>query len=395
LRQGLVRAIGGVAMMALIAGAAACNSSSKNTSSGNSNSKCGYELAFFGALTGSAADLGINIEHGAELAVDQYNQKNGANCVTLKKFDSQGDPNKATGVARSVIADPKILGVIGPAFSGESANADPILNQAGVPLITPSATNPTLATGGTANGTPWKVFHRAVASDADQGPAAARYISEVLKATKVFVANDQSVYGAGIAQAVQDTLGASMVAGTDKTGGDGKVTDFGTTINKIKQSGATVVFYGGYYTNAGLLRKQLTAAGWKGTLVGGDGVKDPGYVAAAGAAAAEGSILTCPCAPPEKATGSFVADYKAKWGQDAGTYSDVAFDAANIFLKGIDAGKLTTSAMNDYLGTVDYQGVSNEYKFQPNGNLDPSHVIVWAFKVSGGQIVADQATPTS
>ena len=118
-------------------------------------------------------------------------------------------------------------------------------------------------------------------------------------------------------------------------------------------------------------------------------------MSAASAAAAEGSILTCPCAPPEKATGSFVADYKAKWGQDAGTYSDVAFDAANIFLKGIDAGKLTTSAMNDYLGSVDYTGVSNQYKFQPNGNLDASHVIVWAFKVQGGQIVADQATPTS
>jgi branched-chain amino acid transport system substrate-binding protein len=387
-------------MVALIAGAAACNSTSKTTGSGSGGStaaagkNCGYEIAFFGALTGSAANLGINISQGVQLAIDQYNDKNGAGCVTYKPFDSQGDPTKAAGVARSVIGDPKILGVVGPAFSGESANADPILNQAGIPLITPSATNPILATGGTANGTPWAVFHRAVASDADQGPAAARYISEVLKATKVFVANDQSVYGAGIAQAVQTTLGSAVV-GTDKTGADGTVTNFSSTVNKVKQSGATVIFYGGYYTNAGLLRKQLTAAGWTGTLVGGDGVNDPGYIKAAGAAAAEGSVFTCPCAPASKAGGSFDSDYQAKFNTAAGTYSDVAYDAAKIFLQGIAAGDTTTAKMNTYVSGVDYKGVANEYSFTSNGNLDPSHVIVWAFKVSGGQVIPDQATPTS
>jgi branched-chain amino acid transport system substrate-binding protein len=394
LRQGIARAIGGVAIVALIGGAAACNSTSKSTGSGSGSKNCGFEIAFFGALTGSQANLGINIEQGAELAVDQYNTKNGAGCVTIKKYDSQGDPDKATGVARQVITDKKILGVVGPAFSGESANADPILNSAGVPLITPSATNPVLATGGTDNGTPWTVFHRAVASDADQGPAAARYISEVLKATKVFVADDQSVYGAGIAAAVKQTLGSAVV-GTDKTGADGKVTDFSSTVNKIKSSGATAFFYGGYYTNAGLLRKQLTAAGWKGTEIGGDGVNDPGYIKAAGAAAAEGSVFTCPCSPAAKAGGSFVTDYKAKWGVDAGTYSDVAFDAANMFLQGINQGDTTTAKMNDYLKNINYTGVANTYQFTANGNLDPSHVVVWAFKVQGGAVVPDQAAPKS
>ena len=393
MRQGLVRAIGGVAMVALIAGAAACNSTSKSSGGGSASSKnCGYEIAFFGALSGSAANLGINIAQGAELAVDQYNQKNGANCVVFKKFDSQGDPTKAIGTARQVITDKKILGVVGPAFSGESANADPVLNQAGIPLITPSATNPVLATGGTANGTPWTVFHRAVASDADQGPAAARYITEVMKATKVFVADDQSVYGAGIASAVKTTLG-SAVAGTDKTGADGKVTDFSSTVNKVKQSGATVIFYGGYYTNAGLLRKQLTAAGWKGTLVGGDGVNDPGYIKAAGTAAAEGSVFTCPCSPASKAGGSFVTDYKTKWNVDAGTYSDVAYDAANMFLQGINAGDTTTAKMTSYLKTINYTGVANTYKFTDNGNLDPASVKVWAFKVVNGAVVPDQESP--
>jgi len=379
-------------MVALIAGAAACNSTSKTTT--KAGSTCGYHLAFFGALTGSAANLGINIEHGAELATDQYNAVHGAGCIQMVKFDSQGDPAVAPGIARQLVQDTKILGIIGPAFSGESIAANPIFNTAGIPLITPSATNPVLATGGVAGGTPWTVFHRAVANDGSQGPAAARYIKSVLNAKKVFVVDDQSAYGAGLADQVKTTLGG-LVAGSDKVGADGKQTDFSSTVTKVTSSGADVLFYGGYYQNAGLLRKQLTAAAWKGTLVAGDGVNDPGYIKAAGNAAAQGSIVTCPCAPASKASGTFDADYLKQWHQDAGTYSDVAFDAANMFLKGLDAGNNTTKKMNTYLSDITYQGVANEYKFQPNGELDPSKIIVWAFKVDNGQVVPDQATPTS
>jgi branched-chain amino acid transport system substrate-binding protein len=388
LRQGLVRALGGVAIVALVAGAAACNKSS-STGGTSSSSKCGYEIAYFGALTGSSANLGVNIEQGAELAVVQYNQKNGADCVTMKKFDSQGKPDVAPGLARQLVTDNKIIGIVGPPFSGESEAADPIFNDAGIPLITPSATRVSLSSHG------WKVFHRAVANDGSQGPGAANYIKSVLKATKVFVADDQSAYGAGLADAVKSTLGP-LVVGTDKTDADGKQTDFSATVQKIVSSGATAFFYGGYYQNAGLLRKQLTAAGWKGTLVAGDGTDDPGYATAAGNDAAAGTIVTCPCSPASKAGGTFVADYKAKWKVDAGTYSDVAYDATNIFLQGIDAGNLTPAKMNTYLSTVNYSGVANTYKFTSTGELDPSLIKVWAFKFGAdGKAVPDQEAPKS
>lgn len=390
LRQGLVRVFGGAAILALIAGAAACNSSSKSSNTGSSAGKnCGYELAYFGALTGSAANLGVNIEQGAELAVKQYNTKNGANCITIKKFDSQGDAGVAPGLARTIVTEPKLVGVVGLPFSGESEAAEPILDQAGIPSITPSATRPSLSTHG------WKVFHRAVANDSFQGPGAASYIKNILKATKVFVADDQSAYGAGLADVVKSTLG-SAVAGTDKTAGDGKQTDFSATVQKIVGSGATAFFYGGYYQNAGLLRKQLSAAGWKGVQIGGDGVSDPGFAKAAGNAAAAGSIVTCPCSPASKAGGTFVADYKTAWNVDAGTYSDVAYDAANIFLKGIDAGNTTPEKMNTYLSTVNYAGIANTYKFTSVGELDPSLVKVWAFKFDAtGAVVPDQEIPKS
>ena len=393
MRQGLARAFGGVAIAALLVGAAACNSSNKTTTGGaSSGSTCGYKIAYFGALTGSSANLGVNIEQGAELAVVQYNAKHGKDCITMQKFDSQGDPAVAPGLARSLVTDAKIIGVVGPPFSGESEAADPIFNDAGIPTITPSATRVSLSTHG------WKIFHRAVANDGSQGPAAAAYIKNVLKADKVFVGDDQSAYGAGLADAVKGALGSAVVVGTDKTSADGRQpgNDFSGFVQKVIASGATALFYGGYYQNAGLIRKQLTAKGWKGTLVAGDGVDDPGFAAAAGNDAAAGSYVSCPCSPASKAGGSFVADYKAQWNTDAGTYSDVAYDAANMFLKGLDAGNTTPDKMNTFLSTIQYTGVANTYKFTSVGELDPTYIKVWAFKFGAdGKPVPDQEAPKS
>jgi branched-chain amino acid transport system substrate-binding protein len=379
-------ALGAVAL--LVTG---CNSASSNggtTTSAAAGQACNLKIAFFGALTGSAANLGVNISQGAKLAVDQYNTKHADCKVEYKGFDSEGSPDKAPGIARQLVTDKTIVGVIGPAFSGESEAANPIFNEAGIPLITPSATNPALSTKG------WKIFHRAVANDSAQGPGAANYIKDVLKPTKVFVADDQSAYGAGLADAVKTTLGP-LVVGTDKTGADGKQTDFSALVTKIKSSGATVLFYGGYYQNAGLIAKQLAGAGAKVTLVAGDGVNDKGFVTSAGEAAAEGDVVTCPCSPPGEAKGTFVADYKKAFNTDAGTYSDVAFDAANIFLGAIDAGNTTPDKVNEYLKTVKYDGIANTYKFTETGELDPANIKVWAFKFSKGQVVPDQQVKTS
>lgn len=391
MRQGLIRALGGAAIVALVAAAAACNTGGDDDNGGGDQAgggkNCGYKIAFLGALTGSAANLGVNIAQGAELAVKQYNAKNGANCVEMPKFDTQGEPSVAPGAARKLVTDKKIVGVVGLPFSGESEAANPILFEAGIPNISPSATRPSLSTKG------WKTFHRAVANDNDQAPAAAKYIKDIMKPQKVFVAHDQSAYGAGLAGLVQQQLGP-LVVGTDKTGADGKQTDFSALVQKVVSSGAEAIFYGGYYTNAGLIRKQLTAAGWKGTLVAGDGTKDPGFAKAAGNAAAQGSVVTCPCAPASEAGGTFVADYKKEWNQDAGTYSDVAFDATNMFLKGLDEGNTDPEKMNTYLSTAQYQGVANTYKFTETGELDPQYLKVWAFKFDAtGVDKPDQEIP--
>jgi branched-chain amino acid transport system substrate-binding protein len=386
LRQKLARVIGGVAMLALVAGGTACSSGGDDTASGGD--ACGSKIAFFGALTGSSAALGINENNGVKLAVDKYNKENADCKVELVSLDSQGSPDQAPGLAQKAIDDTKILGIVGPAYSGESEAAGPLFNEAGLVTITPSATRPSLAEQ------KWKTFFRAVGNDFSQGPAAGNYIKNVLKADKVYVIDDQSAYGAGLADEVKKLLGPAVV-GSDKVQGEGKQTEFSAVVTKVKAAGVKAIFYGGYYQEAGLIRKQLTAAGVTAPLVAGDGVNDAAYITSAGAAAAEGTILTCPCQPATEARGTFAQEYKALTGTDPGTYSDTAYDAANILLAGIKAGKTTREGLLEFVKGYSGEGVAASYKFVENGELDPAQVKVWAFKVQGGKVVPDQEIPKS
>jgi branched-chain amino acid transport system substrate-binding protein len=382
LRQTVRRVLGGVALAALVAGAAACSGGGDDAA----GEACGNKIGFFGALTGSSAALGINENNGVKLAVEQYNKANPDCTVELVELDSQGSPDQAPQLAQRAIDDPKVLGIVGPAYSGESEAANPLFAEAGLVHITPSATRTSLSAQG------WKTFFRAVGNDLSQGPAAGLYIKNVLKAEKVYVIDDQSAYGAGLADEVKKVLGPAVV-GSDKVQGEGKQSDFSGVVTKVKSSGATAVFYGGYYQEAGLIRKQLTAAGVNAPLVAGDGVNDPAYITTAGQAAAEGTILTCPCQPATQARGSFAADFKALNGVDPGTYSDTAYDAANILLAGIKAGKTTRADLLEFVRNYTGEGVAANYKFTETGELDPAQVKVWAFKVQGDQVVPDQEIP--
>jgi branched-chain amino acid transport system substrate-binding protein len=379
--------VGAAAIAAfMMGGAAACKADSGDSGGTTGGATCDLKIGFFGALTGDAAGLGIHMRNGTKMAIDQYNKANAACQVKLEEYDSQGDPAKAPALAKQAVSDTKVVAIIGPAFSGESEVADPIFEAAGLPTISPSATRPSLSTKG------WKTFHRGVGNDESQGPAAGRYIKNVLKAEKVYVIDDQSAYGAGLADEVKKVLGTSVV-GDDKV--QVKQTDFSAAATAVNGKGATALFYGGYYTEAGLLLKQLKAAGWKGTMIAGDGVNDANFVKVAGQAAAEGTILTCPCAPATAAKGTFVTDYKAAFSADPGTYADVSYDITNITLEGIKAGKTARADLNTFISGYNKAGAATgvTYKFEATGELDPTQVIVWAFKVKAGAVVPDVEIP--
>ena len=156
-------------------------------------------------------------------------------------------PTQATPVANQVAQDQSFLAVIGGHFSGESKATMPIYEAAGLVMVSPSATNPELTAVGN------KAFHRVVGNDSTQGAAAVVYFKTVLKAQKVFVVDDGSTYGKGIADEVKKGLGAVVVA-SDKV--QEKQINFDATISKIKAAGADAIAYGGYTNEAAPFLKQ-------------------------------------------------------------------------------------------------------------------------------------------
>jgi branched-chain amino acid transport system substrate-binding protein len=293
-------------------------------------------------------------------------------------FDSQGAPDQAPALAQKAVTDRRIAAIVGPAYSGESKVANPIFDEAGLPIVT-IATNPALAQQG------WDIFHRVVANDGAQGPAAAKYIVETLKARRVAVVDDKSEYGKGIADIVRQGLGG-LVVFNDSI--DTQSPDYSNTVNGAKISGVAVVFYGGYYSAAGLLLKQLRDAGITATFMSDDAAKDPQLIQAAGQAAAEGVLLTCPCAPIENVRNGerFRSDYVQAFRTEPGTFSAEGYDAANVLLEAIKAGRTDRAAINDFLKTVDYQGITKRIAFDDTGEVADQRVFL--YRVSGGAITA-------
>lgn len=369
------RVVSAVAAAALGLGVVAATATSASAAAKLPAGCKSLTIAFFGAQTGDAGNLGVNISQGAKLAVMQYNAKKPKVPVTFKAFDSQGDPAQAPALAQKAVKDPCIVGIVGPAFSGESAVADPIFNRVGLPIITPSATNPALSTNG------WKIFHRAVATDALQGAAAAKYIKTKFGKAKIAVIDDASDYGKGLADIVAAALGSSVVAHESI---DPKAQDLSSTVAKVKAAGATVVYYGGYYDAAGRLAKQLKDGGVSATFISDDGTLDPGFVSAAGAAAA-GSIVTAPTAPVTDIKGgpAYAAAYKKAFGQDSGTYSAEAYDCANFFLAAIKASKTTRADIQKYVSTAAFVGLTKTLKFGSNGELSGGAIYAYTYAADG------------
>jgi branched-chain amino acid transport system substrate-binding protein len=344
---------------------------------------CGLKIAIFGPLTGDSADHGRNIHDGAELAVEQDNAKHPDCQTTLASFDSQGDPKQAPALAQNVVADPAIVGVIGPAFSGESQAADPLLTQGGVSTITASATEASLSERG------FTTFHRILGNDAAQGPAGGRYIKNVLKARKVFVIDDTQAYGRGLAIEVSKVLGDRVVQSATVLP---RQSDFAGVVAQIRSAAPDAIFYGGYYSEAGALLRQVRQAGVAAAFVAGDGVKDDGFLRGAGPAA-EGAVILCPCRPPETAAGQFAEQYRARFGRAASTYSAEAYDAATVFLRGIEAGHTGRQKMEHFVDGYAGAGITAPIQFTASGELIDSSVTVWAYRVHRGAIVPDQPIP--
>jgi branched-chain amino acid transport system substrate-binding protein len=334
------------------------------------------KIAYQGPLTGPEAALGINELNGVKFALKKFLAANKSANVdpVVYEVDDQGDPAVAGPIAPKVAAEECVVALVGPAYSGASKVSLPIYESAGLPIITPSATNPTLWDFGKT------VFHRAVLTDDYQGPALARLVTSKVKDAKVFLINDATDYSVGLAKTVDITLAGRLVGkDTTPTG----TTDFTATIAKIKKSKANAVIYTGYFSQAAVLVKQLRDSGSKAVFAAGDGVLDDQFVKLA-RKAAEGALLSAPAIPMETASPKLAAEMiKAGW--KPGVYTTESYDAANFFLAAIKAGNSTRATINKYVSTKSHKGLSKTLKFDAQGEVSGADVN--GFVIKGGKIV--------
>ena len=338
-------------------------------------------IAFQGPLTGEEAQVGIDELNGVKYAVKLFNAKNkGKYSVKIVEVDDQGSGTEAAKVAPGTASNKKIIGLVGPAYSGATINSLPFYKQTGLPIVSPSATRVSITNP--ADGLiGFPVFHRVVATDKVQGPALYKLAIKGVTAPKVFVIDDQSPYGVGLVDYMK--LGGFAFTGQDSV--SDKTTDWTATISKVTSSGANVVIFTGYYAQAASLYRQLRDSGYKGVLAGGDGVLSPGILTLASASILEGVRMTAGTVPLTEIKASLEADFKKRVGVSSGTYAAESIDAANILLSCIAKGVSTRANMLKCIKA--YKGKSitgTTIAFDKNGDVAGGPMN--SFEIKGGAI---------
>ncbi len=333
-------------------------------------------IGVMGDLTGEYAELVVPIRHAVQLAVDRYNATGPRVRITVTTYDSQAKPEDAVALAKWAIVKDKIVGLVGPAFSGESAQVGPILEEAKVPSISPSATHPILAENG------WRYWHRFIGDTSADGAGLAKLIGTDLKTRRVFFVDDGSGYGEVLAAAVKKGVKKTAPkAETRSARGIGPA-----TVAKVRAFRPDVVLFGGYYDDAGRLVKRLRAAGVTAKFVADEGALDPRFAKVAGKRAAEGSYIGCGClldphGTAGRASKAFTVAYKAKYNTPPSMYAAEAYDAATAFIQAVKAGATTRKAINSYLSRISHPGVTKRIAFKRNG--EPAVARTYVYRQRG------------
>ena len=337
------------------------------------------KIGFIGALTGPSAALGAGIVAGEKLAVSQFDAVDPPVRISLDVVDTGGDPNRARSGALRLVAD-RVVAVIGPTFGDEAAAADPVLEQAGIPSVTVSAADRDLAARG------WRYFHRLIPDDALQGQAIGGFLSKNLRASTVAVLDDSVASSRSLAVSVAEAVSG---AGATVLSSDHLDTRPGSTDSEVRTvtgEAPQAVFFAGTAGAAARLATGLRSAGFAGKfLVGGPGIV--GYVGASGTSAAEGTYLACGCAGTDQNPDAqaFNAAYLAQFGSGPGPYAAEAYDATNAILQAVKSGDITPAAINGFLATVDYAGITRTVRFVPDGDWVGS--TTYLYKVESGRAV--------
>ncbi|OFW27493.1 MAG: branched chain amino acid ABC transporter substrate-binding protein [Acidobacteria bacterium RIFCSPLOWO2_02_FULL_65_29] len=340
------------------------------------------KLGHVAPLTGQIAHLGKDNENGAQLAIDEANGaqiKIGGKTAkfVLLKEDDQADAKQGTTVAQKLV-DAKVVGVVGHLNSGTSIPASPIYNQAGIPVISGSATNPKLTEQG------FKQQFRVVARDDQQGPAIASYLAGEKNPKLVAVIDDATAYGEGIANEVEKTLKAAKIKVLPREKGTDKTTDWKAVLTKLKGRNPDAIFYGGMDATGGPLVKQGRELGIKAVFSFGDGACTDKMTELAGQAA-EGMLCSQAGIPPQAASKRFLDSYKKKFNVDPILYAPFTYDAANLIIEAMkQANSADPAKYLPVLQKISFAGSTGKIEFDDKGDRKNAEITIFTMK--GGKI---------
>jgi branched-chain amino acid transport system substrate-binding protein len=338
--------------------------------------------------TGSAQQQTDTMVNGVKMALDEASYKVGDFKIDYEDMDdataSQGEwtAEAEQTNAHKAATDPDVMVYIGPYNSGAAKQSMPILNKAGVLMISPANTSVGLTKPGLGQpGEPQiyrptgrKNYTRVVPADDLQGACAAEWAKD-MGMKKVYILDDNQVYGKGLADVFQQRAEELELEVLGHDSIDGKAQEFRSKMTSIKALKPDLIFYGGTtQTKGGQICKDMVAAGLTSKLMVPDGCMENAFIKAAGAENANNRVyVTFGGVPPEKQTGKgkeFVDKYKAKYGTMPEAYSIYGYEAAKVALEAIrKAGKKDRRAIVDAAFSIkDFPGALGTWSFDENGD---------------------------
>ncbi len=342
------------------------------------------KIGHVGPTSGGIAHLGKDNENGARMAIDELNAKGVMIGGQKAKFelvaeDDAGDPKQGTAVANKLV-DAKVNGVIGHLNSGTSIPASKIYSDAGIPQISPSATNPKFTRQG------FKTTFRVVADDVHLGGTLGRYAVKELKGKSIVTIDDRTAYGQGVAEEFAKAVKASGGAIQDTQYTTDKATDFTAILTAVKAKKPDIIFYGGMDAVAGPMIRQMKQLGINAKFMGGDGICTGELPKLSGGAMADGQVVCAEAGGVEGAQKvgmeKFREDFKKKFGTDVQIYAPYVYDAVNVMVAAmVKAGSADPAKYLPVLAkTENYKGVTGNISFDSKGDVKNGALTLYTYK---------------
>jgi branched-chain amino acid transport system substrate-binding protein len=342
------------------------------------------KIGHVGPTSGAIAHLGKDNEMGARMAIEDLNAKGVMIGGQKAKFeliaeDDAGDPKQGTAVAQKLV-DSKVQGVIGHLNSGTSIPASQVYHTAGIPQISPSATNPKFTRQG------FNTTFRVVADDVHLGGTLGRYAVKDMGGKTIAVIDDRTAYGQGVADEFEKAVKAAGGTTLDRQFTTDKATDFTAILTQIKSKKPDIVFFGGMDAVAGPMMRQMKQLGINAKFVGGDGICSGELPKLAAGAMADGQVV---CAEAGGVEGEqkvgmdeFRAKFKTKYNADVQVYAPYVYDALNVMVAAME--KAGSSDPAKYLPvlakTEGYKGVTGTISFDEKGDVKNGALTLFTYK---------------